>query len=166
MLVGASVNFAPELFAGVIAAVPFVDCLTSMLDVDLPLTMIEREEWGNPTDDEEAYWRIKAYSPYDNVREVRYPRMLVTGGLNDPRVGYFEPTKWVQKLRAAHPTTRTASFSRWRCPPATMGHRAATGPGETGRSSCAFAIDAAGSRDAASSLPPESQPDAGVRSTL
>ena len=102
LLVGASVNFAPELFAGVIAAVPFVDCLTSMLDVDLPLTMIEREEWGNPTDDEEAYWRMKAYSPYDNVREVRYPRMLVTGGLNDPRVSYFEPTKWVQKLRAAH----------------------------------------------------------------
>jgi oligopeptidase B len=67
------------------------------------LTIVEREEWGNPTDDEEAYWRLKSYSPYDNVRAVRYPRMLVTGGLNDPRVSYFEPTKWVQKLRASHP---------------------------------------------------------------
>ena len=103
LLVGASVNLAPEMFAGVLAAVPFVDCLTSMLDVDLPLTIIEREEWGNPTDDEEAYWRLKSYSPYDNVRPVRYPRMLVTAGLNDPRVSYFEPTKWVQKLRASHP---------------------------------------------------------------
>ncbi len=103
LLVGASVNLAPELFACVVAEVPFVDCLTTMLDPALPLTVTEQEEWGDPVADKDAYGWIKAYSPYDNVREVPYPRMLVTGGLNDPRVSYFEPAKWVQKLRASHP---------------------------------------------------------------
>jgi oligopeptidase B len=102
LLVGASANLAPELFAAIVAAVPFVDCLTTMLDVELPLTITEREEWGDPKDDRDAYWWIKSYSPYDNVRAVAYPRMLVTGGMNDPRVSYFEPLKWVQKLRSSH----------------------------------------------------------------
>lgn len=102
LLVGAVANLAPELFAGIVAAVPFVDVLTTMLDRDLPLTATEWEEWGNPVEHEDAYRSIKRYSPYDNVAPVRYPRMLVTGGLNDPRVSYFEPAKWVQKLRAAH----------------------------------------------------------------
>ena len=102
LLMGASVNLDPSAFGAVIAEVPFVDCLTTMLDVSLPLTTNEWEEWGDPISDPEAYAWIKAYSPYDNVRDELYPRMLVTGGLTDPRVGYFEPTKWVQKLRAAH----------------------------------------------------------------
>ncbi|HXY42648.1 MAG TPA: prolyl oligopeptidase family serine peptidase [Acidimicrobiales bacterium] len=103
LLMGASVNLAPDLFAGIVAEVPFVDCLTTMLDPSLPLTVIEQEEWGDPVANEADYWVIKSYAPYDNVRAQPYPRMLVTSGLNDPRVGYFEPTKWVQKLRAAHP---------------------------------------------------------------
>jgi oligopeptidase B len=103
LLMGASANLAPDLFAGIVAEVPFVDCLTTMLDPTLPLTVIEQEEWGDPIASESDYRVIKSYSPYDNVGDTPYPRMLVTSGLNDPRVGFFEPTKWVQKLRAAHP---------------------------------------------------------------
>ena len=106
LLVGASVNLAPDEFACVVAEVPFVDCLSTMLDASLPLTATEWDEWGDPISSEAAYRWIKAYSPYDNVTGVRYPRVLATGGLNDPRVGYFEPTKWVQKLRAAHDDNR------------------------------------------------------------
>ncbi len=166
LLVGAAANLAPELFAGIVASVPFVDCLTSMLDVELPLTMIEREEWGNPTDDEDAYWWIKSYSPYDNVRPVRYPRMLVTGGLNDPRVGYFEPTKWVQKLRASHSDNAERVLLKMEM---TAGHRGPSGRYQAWRDwalKLAFAIDAAGSKDLSSSLSLEPQPDAAVRSTL
>lgn len=103
LLMGASANLAPELFAAVVAEVPFVDCVTTMLDPTIPLTVPEQEEWGDPVADARAYEWLKAYSPYDNVAPVRYPRMLVTTGLNDPRVMYSEPTKWVQKLRSAHP---------------------------------------------------------------
>jgi len=103
LLMGASVNLDPDLFAAVVAEVPFVDCVTTMLDPTLPLTVPEQEEWGDPVADRDAYEWIKAYSPYDNVQPRRYPRMLVTTGVNDPRVMYFEPAKWVQKLRAAHP---------------------------------------------------------------
>lgn len=106
LLVGAAVNLDPDAFGAVAAEVPFVDCLTTMLDTSLPLTTNEWEEWGDPLSDPEAYRWIKAYSPYDNVQERRYPRMLVTAGLTDPRVSYFEPVKWVQKLRAAHPDNR------------------------------------------------------------
>ncbi len=102
LLMGAAANIAPDLFACVVAEVPFVDCLTTMLDPTLPLTVIEQEEWGDPVANEDDYWLIKSYAPYDNVKAVRYPRVLATSGLNDPRVGYFEPAKWVQKLRAAH----------------------------------------------------------------
>lgn len=103
LLVGATLNLDPGGFGAAVAEVPFVDCLTTMLDPSLPLTTTEWEEWGDPVSDPEAYRCIRSYSPYDNVKAVRYPRMLVTGGLSDPRVGHFEPAKWVQKLRAAHP---------------------------------------------------------------
>ncbi|MGH9303187.1 MAG: S9 family peptidase [Acidimicrobiales bacterium] len=100
LLVGASLNLAPALFGTVVAKVPFVDCLTTMLDTSLPLSVIEQEEWGNPISSEELYHLIRSYSPYDNVpRATEHPKMLVTAGLNDPRVSYFEPLKWVQKLR-------------------------------------------------------------------
>jgi oligopeptidase B len=100
LLMGATVNLRPELFAAVVAEVPFVDCLTTILDDTLPLTVLEWEEWGNPVADPAVYAYMKAYSPYDNVRAEPYPAMLVTAGLNDPRVSYWEPAKWVQKLRA------------------------------------------------------------------
>jgi oligopeptidase B len=101
LLMGAVANAAPDAFAAMVAEVPFVDCLTTMLDESLPLTVIEWEEWGNPGADADIYAAMKAYSPYDNVRPTRYPDMFVTAGLEDPRVGYWEPAKWVQKLRAA-----------------------------------------------------------------
>jgi len=107
LLIGAVANFAPELFAAMVAEVPFVDCLTTMLDPTLPLTVTEYDEWGNPTDDVDAYWRIKSYSPYDNVVARDYPALLVTAGLNDPRVQYWEPAKWVAKLRATKTGTRS-----------------------------------------------------------
>ncbi|MGH9171500.1 MAG: S9 family peptidase [Acidimicrobiales bacterium] len=112
LLMGASVNLDPSAFGCVVAEVPFVDCLTTMLDTSLPLTIIEREDWGDPLNDPDAYKVIKAYSPYDNVKPVAYPQMLVTAGLNDPMVSYFEPTKWVQKLRGAHPDNRLRVFLR------------------------------------------------------
>jgi oligopeptidase B len=98
LLMGAVLNLRPELFAAVVAEVPFVDVVTTMLDPTLPLTITEWEEWGDPREPE-AYARMKSYSPYDNVRDVAYPALLVTTGLNDPRVAYWEPAKWVAKLR-------------------------------------------------------------------
>jgi oligopeptidase B len=103
LLIGAVANLRPDGFRAMVAEVPFVDCLTTMLDESLPLTVIEWDEWGNPKDDKSVYDAMKAYTPYDNVRPVPYPSMLVTAGLEDPRVGYWEPAKWVQRLRAAHP---------------------------------------------------------------
>ena len=96
---GAVVNLRPDLFRAVVAEVPFVDCLTTMLDETLPLTITEWEEWGDPVNDPELYALMKSYSPYDNVEAKAYPALLVTGGLNDPRVQYWEPAKWVAKLR-------------------------------------------------------------------
>ena len=98
-LMGAVVNQAPELFGAVAAHVPFVDVLTTMLNPDLPLTPMEWPEWGNPIDDEEAFHYMRSYSPVDQVCAQNYPPMLVTAGLNDPRVTYWEPAKWVAKLR-------------------------------------------------------------------
>lgn len=98
LLMGAVVNMNPELFHGVIASVPFVDVVTTMLDESIPLTTGEYDEWGNPNN-EDFYYYMKSYSPYDNVRSQHYPNMLVTTGLHDSQVQYFEPAKWVAKLR-------------------------------------------------------------------
>jgi len=99
LLMGAITNLRPDLFAAIVAEVPFVDVVTTMLDPTLPLTITEWEEWGDPSEPD-AYARMKSYSPYDNVDATAYPTILVTTGLNDPRVQYWEPVKWVAKLRA------------------------------------------------------------------
>ncbi|WP_174299620.1 S9 family peptidase [Caulobacter sp. S45] len=100
MLMGAVTNLRPDLWAGIVAAVPFVDVLNTMSDADLPLTPPEWPEWGNPLIDPAAYARIAGYSPYDNVADAPSPAVLATGGLSDPRVTYWEPAKWVARLRA------------------------------------------------------------------
>ena len=100
LLMGAVVNLAPELFAGILAGVPFVDALTSILDADLPLTVIEWDEWGDPLHNAEVYEYMRSYTPYENVRtDAAYPPILATTSLNDTRVLYVEPAKWVAKLR-------------------------------------------------------------------
>ena len=105
LLMGAVLNLRPDLFGAAIAKVPFVDVLSTMSDATLPLTVGEYEEWGNP-EQPEHYARIRAYSPYDNVRLADYPQLLVTAGLNDPRVSYWEPAKWVAKLRACSSSSK------------------------------------------------------------
>ena len=110
LLMGAVMNSAPELFRAVVAEVPFVDVVTTMLDASLPLTVGEWEEWGNPEASATSYRTMLSYSPYDNVRthdedgrSIRYPDVFATGGLNDSRVGFWEPAKWVLRLRDANP---------------------------------------------------------------
>lgn len=98
LLMGAVINMRPDLWRGVVAAVPFVDVVTTMLDDTIPLTTGEYDEWGNPND-EEYYHYIKAYSPYDNVEAKDYPNLLITTGLHDSQVQYWEPAKWIAKLR-------------------------------------------------------------------
>lgn len=98
LLIGAVINMAPDLFNGVIADVPFVDVINTMLDESIPLTTNEFDEWGNPKD-KDAYFYMKSYSPYENVEKKAYPNVLVTTGLHDSQVQYFEPAKWVAKLR-------------------------------------------------------------------
>ena len=99
LLMGAILNMRPDLFHTVVADVPFVDVINTMLDASIPLTAQEWEQWGNPQNaDEYAYMRT--YSPYDNVERKAYPRVLITSGVNDSRVAYWEPTKWTAKLRA------------------------------------------------------------------
>jgi oligopeptidase B len=98
LLMGAVINMRPDLWKGVIAAVPFVDVVSTMLDESIPLTTGEYDEWGNPN--EEAYYHyIKSYSPYDNVERKAYPNLLITTGLHDSQVQYWEPAKWIAKLR-------------------------------------------------------------------
>jgi oligopeptidase B len=110
LLMGAVMNLAPDLFHAIIAEVPFVDVVTTMLDASLPLTVGEWEEWGNPEASETSYITMKSYSPYDNVSSINpdgsprtYPHLYCAGGLNDSRVGFWEPAKWVLKLRDASP---------------------------------------------------------------
>jgi oligopeptidase B len=99
LLMGAVTNMAPDLFSGIIAGVPFVDALTTMLDATLPLTPPEWTEWGNPIESAADYATIAAYSPYDNIAALPYPPVLAMAGLTDPRVTYWEPAKWVARLR-------------------------------------------------------------------
>jgi oligopeptidase B len=100
LLIGAVVTMRPELFGAAVAEVPFVDALNTILDPTLPLTVLEWEEWGNPVDSPEHYAHMRSYAPYENVAPAEYPHLLVTAGLNDPRVSYWEPAKWVARLRA------------------------------------------------------------------
>ena len=100
LLMGAVTNMRPDLWAGVIAEVPFVDVLNTMLDATLPLTPPEWPEWGNPITDRTAYDRIAGYAPYEQVAAIEYPPIFALAGLTDPRVTYWEPAKWVAKLRA------------------------------------------------------------------
>ena len=99
LLIGAVLNLRPDLCAAAVAEVPFVDALTTILDPSLPLTVREWDEWGNPLKDAEVYAVMKAYSPFDNVAKRDYPAIYATAGLNDPRVSYWEPAKWVARLR-------------------------------------------------------------------
>jgi oligopeptidase B len=99
LLVGAIANMRPDLFQTIVAEVPFVDAVTSMLDSSIPLVTLDYEEFGNPNE-EEAYTYMLSYSPYDNVKAQNYPNILVTGGFNDSQVLFHEPAKWVAKLRA------------------------------------------------------------------
>ena len=130
LLIGAVANQAPELFRALVAEVPFVDCVTTMLDDELPLTVGEWEEWGNPLADEAAYWRMldllalrQRTAANEDGSPRTYPDLFVTGGLNDPRVAYWEPAKWVAKLRAESPSTRVLAQDR-----AGGGPRRALGP--------------------------------------
>jgi oligopeptidase B len=100
LLMGAVANLAPDAFAGIVADVPFVDALTTILDPSLPLTVVEWEEWGNPLEDPEVYAYMKSYTPYENVEAKRYPPILAETSLHDTRVFYVEPAKWVARLRA------------------------------------------------------------------
>jgi oligopeptidase B len=109
LLMGAVINQRPDLFRAVISHVPFVDVVTTMLDETLPLTVGEFEEWGNPKVKEE-YDRMLAYSPYDNIKAQDYPAILVRTGYNDSQVMYWEPAKWVAKLRATKTDDNTLLF--------------------------------------------------------
>ncbi|MBS2540070.1 S9 family peptidase [Catenulispora sp. NF23] len=100
LLMGAVANIAPDDFRAIVAGVPFVDALNTILDPDLPLTVMEWEEWGNPVEDPEIYGYMKGYSPYENVANVQYPAILALTSLNDTRVGFHEPAKWIARLRA------------------------------------------------------------------
>lgn len=106
LLIGAVVNMRPDLFHVAVANVPFVDVINTMLDESIPLTVVEFDEWGNPKE-EEFFHYMMGYSPYDNVRPQEYPHLLITAGLNDPRVQYWEPAKWTAKLRATRTGTST-----------------------------------------------------------
>ena len=98
LLMGAVINMEPELFNGVIASVPFVDVMTTMLDDSIPLTTLEYDEWGNPNEIE-YYKYMLSYSPYDNVNKLNYPNLMITTCLHDSQVQYWEPAKWIAKLR-------------------------------------------------------------------
>jgi len=100
LLMGAVANLAPDAFTGILAEVPFVDALTSILDPSLPLTVVEWEEWGDPLHDADVYAYMKSYTPYENLEAKRYPAILAETSLHDTRVLYVEPAKWIARLRA------------------------------------------------------------------
>ena len=134
LLMGAVANLAPQAFGGITAHVPFVDALTTILDPSLPLTVTEWEEWGNPLADPEVYAYMKSYTPYENVAAVDYPPILAITSLNDTRVLYVEPAKWVAKLRATvtGDARRSCCGPRWR--PDTAAAAGGTTPGGRWRS--------------------------------
>ena len=145
MLMGAIANMRPDLFAGIIAEVPFVDVINTMLDDTLPLTPPEWQEWGNPITDAQAFATMLSYSPYDNVRAQDYPAILALAGLTDPRVTYWEPAKWVAKLR----TLSTGKHLIALRTNMEAGHGGAAGRFDRLKEvalSYAFAIDVAGAR--------------------
>ncbi|MBX9907121.1 MAG: S9 family peptidase [Beijerinckiaceae bacterium] len=145
MLMGAVANMAPDLFAGIVAEVPFVDVLNTILDETLPLTPPEWPEWGDPIRDEAAFRMIASYSPYDNVKPQAYPPILAMGGLTDPRVTYWEPAKWVARLRA----TMTGGGPVLLHTNMDAGHGGAAGRFDSLKETAlayAFAIEAAGGR--------------------
>ena len=107
LLMGAAVNLAPDAFAGIVAQVPFVDALTTILDPSLPLTVTEWEEWGDPLHDPAVYAYMKSYTPYENLRAAEYPPILAMTSLNDTRVLYREPAKWIARLQAARAADRS-----------------------------------------------------------
>ncbi len=161
LLMGAVANLAPDLFRAIVAEVPFVDCLTTILDETLPLTVLEWEEWGNPVEDPAIYAVMKSYSPYDNVaasdaagRPVRYPDVLATAGLSDPRVGFWEPAKWVARLREANPANRALLKTEMGA-----GHGGPSGRYDAWRDEAfvyAFILDALGMSDVPCAPRPES----------
>ena len=115
LLMGAVLNLAPELYRACLAVVPFVDALTTILDPELPLSALEWEEWGNPIEDAAVYEAMRAYTPYENVRAVDYPAIAAVTSLNDTRVHYVEPAKWVAQLRrtvTSDQATRPAGSTR------------------------------------------------------
>jgi oligopeptidase B len=143
LLVGASMNMRPDLFAGVIADVPFVDVINTMSDATLPLTPPEWQEWGNPITDAQAFRTMLGYSPYENVRARPYPAILALAGLTDPRVCYWEPAKWIAKLRTLDTGGRLIAFKT----NMDAGHGGASGRFDRLKEvalSYAFAIDVAG----------------------
>ncbi len=143
LLMGAVANMRPDLFGGIIADVPFVDVINTMLDDTLPLTPPEWQEWGNPITDEKAFRTMLGYSPYDNVRAQDYPALLVLAGLTDPRVTYWEPAKWVARLRERGTGSNLLAFRT----NMEAGHGGAAGRFDRLKEvalSYAFAIDVAG----------------------
>ena len=143
LLMGAVLNMRPDLFGAVVAEVPFVDVLTTILDESLPLTVTEWEEWGNPKADADVYAYVKSYSPYDNVAAVDHPPVLALAGLNDPRVSYWEPAKWVQRLRDRGTGSRPVLLKT----EMGAGHGGPSGRYDSWREEalvCAFLLDALG----------------------
>lgn len=162
LLIGAVVNMRPDLFKAAVADVPFVDVINTMLDPTIPLTTFEYEEWGNPSD-AEAYAYMKSYSPYDNVRAQPYPDMLILAGLNDPRVGYWEPAKWAAKLRA----TKTGDSLLLLKTDMGSGHGGPSGRYDAIRELAwqwAFVLDRLGASGAPATTPTTRQPQPATRS--
>jgi oligopeptidase B len=159
LLMGVVANMRPDLFAGLIARVPYVDVLNSMLDDSLPLTVNEFPEWGNPIEDVAAYRTIASYAPYENVAAQPYPHMLVTAGISDVRVQYWEPAKWVAKIRAMKTNdARIALVTRM-----SAGHFGAAGRFESLDEVAliqAFALDVSGARRADDAVARDALPPA------